>query len=228
MKKKHSIETLRSFIRYDADEGRFFWLIASNGTNVGTEAGLRPNTNGHKTVYVRGALYTAGRLAWLLHYGEEPGTPLRFHDGDRANVRITNLYKWRGSKGYDTTTLEGRRAGEKAKKLANPERYKVIARKNRYGILPSKFSEMILAQDGKCAICRKPETATMHGKLKALSVDHNHKTGAVRDLLCRACNCLIGYCNESRDTLLAAIKYLDRHNGETKAVPALTVIKGSA
>lgn len=222
-----SIEELRAFIRYDATEGRFFWLKGSNGCPVGKECAVNATTNGHRTVRVRGRHYTASRLAWLLHHGEEPGTPIRFRDGDKTNVRIANLFKWRGSKGYDTTTHEGRRAAERAKKRANPERYKGIARKWRYGIAPEEYAAKILAQDGKCAICRRPETATMNGKLKALSIDHDHSTGAVRDLLCRACNCLVGYSGENIETLRAAIAYLNKHNGAGANVVPLKKVESA-
>ena len=41
---------------------------------------------------------------------------------------------------------------------------------------------MLEAQDGRCAICgNKP-------RKRRLDVDHNHKTGKVRGLLCRRCN----------------------------------------
>ena len=43
-------------------------------------------------------------------------------------------------------------------------------------------------QGGVCAICGKPETETRNGKIKRLSVDHDHATGEPRALLCNRCN----------------------------------------
>lgn len=50
-----------------------------------------------------------------------------------------------------------------------------------YGLGPGEYSELFRQQDGKCAICRQP-------RQQRLSVDHDHKTGLCRGLLCRRCN----------------------------------------
>lgn len=50
-------------------------------------------------------------------------------------------------------------------------------------LLPSgEYEAMLAAQDGHCALC--PATP----KTRRLHVDHDHKTGAVRGLLCYRCN----------------------------------------
>ena len=50
------------------------------------------------------------------------------------------------------------------------------------GVTPDEYARMLAAQDGHCALC--PNTP----KTRRLSVDHDHKTGAVRGLLCYRCN----------------------------------------
>lgn len=51
-----------------------------------------------------------------------------------------------------------------------------------YGITAADYAHMLEMQNGRCAICRaKP-------KSKRLAVDHDHKSGAVRGLLCSRCN----------------------------------------
>lgn len=52
-----------------------------------------------------------------------------------------------------------------------------------YGITAEEYDKLYKAQGGKCAICRR---AT--GKARRLAVDHDHKTGKVRGLLCKPCN----------------------------------------
>ena len=51
---------------------------------------------------------------------------------------------------------------------------------------------MVEKQNGVCAICGNPETATSHGTIRRLSVDHDHETGEVRGLLCSKCNFALG------------------------------------
>lgn len=72
---------------------------------------------------------------------------------------------------------------------------------------------MFEAQGGVCAICKQTETAIDNtGKrIRALAVDHNHETGAIRQLLCGSCNNLIGYAREDANVLQAASEYLIRH-----------------
>ena len=70
---------------------------------------------------------------------------------------------------------------------------------------------MLQDQDGKCAICKREESAcaSITKKVRALAVDHCHVTGNVRGLLCRACNLGIGHFEDNLETLEEAIKYLE-------------------
>ncbi len=80
-------------------------------------------------------------------------------------------------------------------------------RKKRYGIEPEEFLALFEAQRGLCAICAKPERS----KGKSLSVDHNHKTGRRRRLLCGNCNRGLGCFFESVELMRKAIAYLEEH-----------------
>lgn len=51
-----------------------------------------------------------------------------------------------------------------------------------YGLGLGDYDRMLASQEGRCAICRA------RPKSKRLAVDHDHKTGAVRGLLCSRCN----------------------------------------
>ena len=81
-------------------------------------------------------------------------------------------------------------------------------RQRRFGITPERYSELLKLQNGTCAICKQPETATRLGKVKALAVDHCHQSGAVRGLLCADCNMGIGKLKDDPLVLQSAIQYL--------------------
>ncbi len=61
---------------------------------------------------------------------------------------------------------------------------------------------MLAAQGGVCAICKTPPNGVR------LSVDHDHKTAAVRGLLCAPCNTGIGMLRDSPMLLAMAEEYL--------------------
>jgi hypothetical protein len=92
---------------------------------------------------------------------------------------------------------------------ANPDYFKNSYLKKHYGVTLDWYNEQLSKQGGVCAICRNPETAVIHGKQISLAVDHCHDTGAVRGLLCKACNQAIGLLRHDASLLKAAIEYLD-------------------
>ena len=86
----------------------------------------------------------------------------------------------------------------------NPGRYTKRSRgyvMKRYGITTEEYDELFLIQEGRCKICSRVSE-------KALHVDHDHKTGRVRGLLCHRCNTSIGLMEESADNLKRMIEYI--------------------
>lgn len=75
-----------------------------------------------------------------------------------------------------------------------------------YGISVADYDAMLLAQDGRCAICLSDSPG---GVAQHFSVDHCHRTGRVRGLLCLSCNGMLGNARDRREVLLAAVDYLD-------------------
>ncbi len=69
----------------------------------------------------------------------------------------------------------------------------------KYGLTKEQYDEMKKEQKGKCAIC---------GKTKKLVIDHDHRNGKVRKLLCNQCNVGIGLLQDSPDILEIAKKYI--------------------
>lgn len=80
----------------------------------------------------------------------------------------------------------------------------------KYGITLSQFNAILEKQNHVCAICKRPERAIdpRTKKPRRLSVDHCHKTGEVRGLLCTPCNQAIGQLQDNPDVLHAAVEYL--------------------
>ncbi len=76
--------------------------------------------------------------------------------------------------------------------------------RDTYGITADQYDAMLLAQGGKCAICGAIPEA------RSFPVDHCHKTGKVRAILCPGCNTGIGGFKGNEETLLTAIAYLRR------------------
>jgi hypothetical protein len=81
-----------------------------------------------------------------------------------------------------------------------------------FGITKDDYNTLLESQNGTCAICQQPETAVNQWGTIKLAVDHCHKTGKVRGLLCRNCNTSIGKLKESTEILQRAINYLNRDN----------------
>jgi len=73
----------------------------------------------------------------------------------------------------------------------------------RYGLTEENYAKLKKVQRGLCALCRR-----RNGK-KHLVVDHCHKTGKVRGLLCGGCNTALGY-HEKKGWLKRAQTYLSR------------------
>jgi hypothetical protein len=80
--------------------------------------------------------------------------------------------------------------------------------KHRYGMTYDEYEQMYKIQNSCCAICL--EKYPLGGRV-GLYIDHDHKTGKVRGLLCNNCNSAIGKLKESREILERAVQYLDEN-----------------
>ena len=92
--------------------------------------------------------------------------------------------------------------------------------KYKYGITNKDYDLILKSQNGTCAICdgenstREKGTHNNKSVAMALSVDHNHKTGKVRGLLCNGCNTSLGKFKDDPVLLQKAIKYLEETDGD--------------
>lgn len=93
-------------------------------------------------------------------------------------------------------------------------------RRFRYGLTDEMFNALLAKQDYKCAIC--PTSLCDNGEGRndnnRLQVDHCHKTGAIRGLLCGRCNTGLGRFCDDPALLRGAIKYLCDHESLSQSV----------
>lgn len=135
------------------------------------------------------------------------------------------------TKGYDKMMISDISKKERRAKYMRehrkkyPEKAAVIARKSylkhqirrkleircwKVGISTKEYLEMFRMHNGKCGIC-----GVSHLELdKSLCIDHDHKTGRVRGLLCQHCNKLLGFSNDNPNLLEKAIVYLQNNYKE--------------
>jgi hypothetical protein len=92
--------------------------------------------------------------------------------------------------------------------IIQAKRQKLLAieiRLQRKGLDPDKFANTVRAHCGLCDLCgREP-----NGKWKSLTIDHCHKTGKFRGMLCDSCNRGLGFFLESAELLKKAVYYLE-------------------
>jgi hypothetical protein len=98
---------------------------------------------------------------------------------------------------------------EKNWQLNNPESFKASCRKRnlkkKYGLTVEQYDEMFNKQNKRCACCNR--------ETDKLVVDHNHTTGAIRELLCSPCNTALGLLNEDVTVMQNMSNYVRKHNG---------------
>lgn len=101
----------------------------------------------------------------------------------------------------------------------NKEKHATTSRiyrlKSKFDLTIEEYQKLWDEQGGLCAICNCPETSIdpRSGKLKWLTVDHDHETRKVRGLLCSACNKGLGHFSDDSEILIKAADYLKKQRG---------------
>jgi hypothetical protein len=95
---------------------------------------------------------------------------------------------------------------EYSRKRYDPRASKAKHLKWKYGITIEQYEAMVEAQEGHCAMCER-----RHTKSRPLHVDHCHKTGVVRGLLCIRCNLLIGHAGDDPAEALRLVQSMERY-----------------
>jgi DNA-directed RNA polymerase subunit RPC12/RpoP len=81
-------------------------------------------------------------------------------------------------------------------------------KQKKYGIEPGEFEAWFFVFKGKCGICKKK--VVMGGKkaTNRASLDHNHKTGKIRGILCGICNAALGFFQDDIRIVKEAVQWL--------------------
>lgn len=85
-----------------------------------------------------------------------------------------------------------------------------------FGLSVEELEQKRITQNNLCNICGRPESIIddRTGKTYGLSVDHNHTTKTVRDLLCRSCNKIFGQLGEDPILIQAMLDYAIKWEGK--------------
>lgn len=79
----------------------------------------------------------------------------------------------------------------------------------REGLTHSELNAIYSVAGGLCAICGSPRGVRNH------ALDHDHKTGKIRGVLCGRCNSGLGQFNDDVEVMQKAIDYLLMHRTTT-------------
>lgn len=133
---------------------------------------------------------------------KDPNDPRKKEQQRRANAkyRAANLEKVRAIQ----------REAARRLRATDPDRIRNYDRKAKYGLSAEQIQEMRESQGGKCAICEIVMRVGGRPGMDQEHVDHDHKTGDVRGLLCSRCNTSIGKFNDDPALLRRAAEYIER------------------
>jgi hypothetical protein len=244
---KLPLEAFREFFAYNAETGDFTWKKSpARKAKAGTKAGTKA-TNGRMYVGLHGEKLLVHRICWFLHYGEWPNLQVSAKDGDYTNLKIDN-YKLTTTAELGAMAAYNRQTGasglkgvcwakNKSKWVATITRGgKMLTigyfddkheaheayMKARSGPLNdsiTRYAEIRASQNNLCAICNCEEkTANNRTGSTSLSMDHDHKTGILRALLCQDCNLSLGKMKDDPIRLRAAADYIEFHRARHEAM----------
>jgi len=108
----------------------------------------------------------------------------------------------------------------------NVRRYEARV-KAEYGITVEQKDLIFREQGEVCAVCKSPSVRRrVRGRDQTWPIDHDHKTGKVRGILCSPCNMVLGLVGDSEQVLLSMVDYIRKYTANNKAqmdLPGLSV-----
>ena len=191
--------------------------VRAGGTELGCKAYQHPLYYVWNNAKVSGGKLLCERWRdfnnFVADIGEKPDDAVSFQRIDRNKGFEPGNVVWSMAASTPEQRANRReymRENSRKHRAANPEYYRNVYFKKKYGVTIDWFNERFKEQNGVCAICGQSETSVIKGKLVSLSVDHCHQTGVVRGLLCSNCNFAISRLHHDPELLSKAIEYLNR------------------
>ncbi len=124
------------------------------------------------------------RLKYAKQYRNKPANKKRLKAYRKEYAKKNRKKILANLRKYREDHLEERRQAARDYAKAHPKRARNYQLWYRYGLTQAEYQALRKKQGGKCSICGK--------KQWKLRVDHDHKTGKVRGLLCEHCNKMLG------------------------------------
>ena len=124
-----------------------------------------------------------------------------------GNLSVCRVCKQRQRALIPAEVKASYQAKRKALRAVTPGMSRAENLRSRHGITEAQFSDMLFAQGGGCAICKRTDSGS--SRWKTLHVDHCHQTGVIRGLLCHGCNVSIGHFKDSPELLRRAAMYVE-------------------
>lgn len=91
----------------------------------------------------------------------------------------------------------------RVQRKANREKARESRWRKVYNLAAEQYRRLFEAQGGVCCLCKRANGAT-----KALAVDHNHRTGLVRGLVCGPCNSMLAHMRDDPQFAERVLTYL--------------------
>jgi len=123
----------------------------------------------------------------------------------RERHRLSQIFLSAACRDYNLKSCMSMSVKHKQPKGCESDRVWQYRIERRYGLDRATLLRMLERQNGVCAICHQ-----LCAHKKRLNVDHDHRTGKVRGLLCWNCNTSLGKFQDNPALLYEAARYLER------------------
>jgi hypothetical protein len=150
--------------------------------------------------------------------GELPNTTEYFYKGKKGKLRnqckiCYAIVNYRDSNTCRKSYLARKESILEYKKefyQRSKEKRRIYNIGKKFGITEWEYQDLMNDQRGLCKICGR--SLVNPDSIRSPAVDHNHKTGQIRALLCADCNTALGLVHESPTTLRSMITYIEEYD----------------